>query len=178
MASCACVLYSVSHSNSLRSTWSRRSHSWQELTREAWAGSPAGNRKASRSTPEQNALGNQERARDMGNRQAPRRRGAYALLAEVHWNVTTVTFNREQVEAQREPVSCLRCPNRHSTDRRIDRLIIGRASDAYCQQVVYQAPLETEAEVQLSVAVCECTWHRSAMGHESFGQEGDTAAAG
>ena len=53
-------------------TWSRRSHSWQELTRKAWAGSPVGNREASGSTPEQNALGNQERTREMGSTERAR----------------------------------------------------------------------------------------------------------
>ena len=59
-----------------RATWSRRSHSWQEPTREAWTETSAGNREASRSIPEQNALENQ--GGGSGTWAAPRRRGAYA----------------------------------------------------------------------------------------------------
>ena len=54
----------------------KKRHIRENATREAWAGSPAGNREASRSIPEQNALGNQ--GSGSGTWAAPRRQGAYA----------------------------------------------------------------------------------------------------
>ena len=50
---------------------------------------------------------------------------------------------------------CLEVPSRHSTDRWVHRLDTGCVSDAYCHRWV-TAPRDTEAEVQSSIAVCEC----------------------